>query len=173
MEVRLLAVGAGLLAGLAVCASANDGRAATPERTRAEACTYLSRLSQGPDPYRDPGPVAERARRQTAELGAAVYQQVCAGKIAGEASVDADGAQYFGQTVDGKPDGLGVRFYADGARYVGHWKAGVREGEGVGARADGGRYVGHWSDGAPKGRGATQYHARIGITVSNPSAAAK
>jgi hypothetical protein len=172
MDYRGLAAALAAVAGLATVGAATGGQAATPQRTRAEACTYLSRLSKGPDPYPDAGEVAARARRQAAGLGRAVFRQVCAGKHGGEAVMDGDGAQYFGQTVDGKPEGLGVRFYADGARYVGEWKAGVREGEGVGTQADGGRYVGHWTDGKPKGKGATQYHARIGITVSDPDKAA-
>ncbi len=172
MEYRRLAAGAAAIAGLVAIGAATGGQAATPSRTRAEACTYLSRLSKGPDPYPDPGEVAARARQHSAELGTAVFKQVCAGKHGGEAVMDADGAQYFGQTADGKPEGLGVRFYADGARYVGEWKAGAREGEGVGYQADGGRYVGHWVNGSPKGKGATQYHARIGITVSDPDKAA-
>lgn len=172
MEYRRLAAGAAAVAALVAASVATGGQAAAPERTRAEACTYLSRLSKGPDPYPDPGEAAERARKQSAELGKAVFKEVCAGKHGGEALKDADGSEYFGQTADGKPEGLGVRFYADGARYVGNWKAGIREGEGVGAQADGGRYVGHWANGSPKGKGVTQYHAKIGITVSDPAKAA-
>ena len=101
-----------------------------------------------------------------------VRQAVCArGKDAAPPAVAADGSQHFGPMVDGKPEGLGVRFYADGSRYLGEWQGGMRQGEGVGLQADGARYVGHFEADKPKGKGVLQYHAKISMTVADPSKA--
>jgi hypothetical protein len=149
-----------------LCAlGAASAASAAPARSKAEACSLLSRLAQGSALYDAPVAATRSTNRSAARLSKSVFAVVCARSGAGEAAVEADGSQYFGQTKDGQPHGRGVRFYADGSRYVGSWTAGRRQGQGLVILPDAARYVGAWADDKPHGKGAAQYLQHIDVKV--------
>ena len=77
------------------------------------------------------------------------------------------GAYYIGETLNGKPDGIGVYYYAkdgvlNGNYYEGSFKNGVRSGEGTfywkdGGKWDGDVYEGNFEDGVRNGYGELYY----------------
>jgi len=171
MDFIRLAAGAAVALSLGSAAGATIiVRNAPSVRTRAETCTLLAAVGRAPDPYADAkSPAGLQARKASAALAKRAHDEVCV-RRKGEPDppVADDGSQHFGRMVDGKPEGLGVRFYGDGSRYIGEWKAGVRQGEGMGLQADGARYVGHFDDDKPHGKGVLQYHAKIDAKVTPP-----
>ena len=64
--------------------------------------------------------------------------------------------EYYG-TVDaqGRPSGLGVKFYSDGSVYIGEWLDGLQHthGKGMWQRPDGSQYEGTWITGQKHGVG--------------------
>ena len=168
MTYRMLAVFAAA-AGLGAAAQAAEVHAAPPVRTRAEVCTLLNRLTTGPDPFQEKTSAAMRASKQSSKIARSVRQEVCVkSRRAPDAPMTSDGAQYFGQTADGKPEGRGALFYADGTRYVGALKGGVRQGEGLAISPNGARYVGLWDQDKPRGKGVLQYRENIHLKVDDP-----
>lgn len=138
------------------------------KRTRADACSFLASVMHKPDPFRDNKSADSRkAQKEAVALATRAHHDVCVehGKLA-DPPIFPDGSQHFGAFKDGKPDGLGVRFYADGSRYIGDWKDGMRAGQGMGVQANGARYVGNWESDKPHRPGVVQYHAKIDMTVS-------
>ena len=171
MDFRTVAAGAAVALCVGASAKADIAiRNAPSVRTRAEACTQLKALASGFDPFADRKTAdGDRAQAQSIALAKRVQAEVCSrAKGGAEPPVAADGSQHFGPMTDGKPEGLGARFYSDGSRYIGEWKNGVRQGEGIGLQADGARYVGHFENDRPKGKGVLQYHAKIRMTVKDP-----
>ena len=165
MNKTILAAGA----ALALTLSATAVSAAQPPRTGAEACSLVTRMTRGPDPFSTRTPVADRAAKQALTIARAARPALCPGGKAAAADA-ANGSQYFGQAKDGAADGHGARFYADGSRYVGQWKAGARQGAGVMITPDGSRYVGSWAGDKPKGKGVLQYREKIQVKVVDPAA---
>ena len=66
------------------------------------------------------------------------------------------GANYIGQLVDGKRQGLGVAELANGERQAGDWQADQLSGLGTVRFADDARYAGQWRDGLPTGLGVRE-----------------
>lgn len=64
-----------------------------------------------------------------------------------------DGANYVGQMVDGKRQGLGVAETKDGDRRAGEWQDDKMNGRGTRKLPDGVRYEGQWRDNQPSGLG--------------------
>jgi MORN repeat len=171
MGVRVLVTGAVVALGLGSAANALTVVVNPPVRTRADACSFLSGVVHSPDPFAGASATARRAQKQAVVLSKRAYADICVvHKTLPTPPTAPDGSQHFGAFLNGKPDGLGVRFYVDGSRYVGEWKAGLRQGEGLGVQPDGARYVGHWDDDKPHGKGAVQYHAQIHMTVNKDKA---
>ena len=159
-----------LLAGAAASAANAVTVVINPpsKRTRADACTFLGGVIHNPDPFGDNKSAdSRRAQKQAVALAARARKDVCIehGKLP-DPPIFPDGSQHFGAFKDGKPEGLGVRFYADGSRYIGEWKDGQRSGRGLGVQANGARYVGAWEDDKPHRPGVVQYHAKMDMTVA-------
>jgi TPR repeat protein len=68
----------------------------------------------------------------------------------------ADGSEYDGEWLRGRPHGHGTAIEAGGATYSGSWYEGARHGEGELAMPDGGRYVGEFQHGERAGIGTLQ-----------------
>jgi serine/threonine protein kinase len=66
------------------------------------------------------------------------------------------GANYIGQVVDDKRQGLGVAELANGERQAGNWSADRLNGLGTVRFADDTRYAGQWRDGLPTGLGVRE-----------------
>jgi hypothetical protein len=172
MDFRTVAAGAAVALCLGDAARADIlVRNAPSVRTRAEACSQLKALADGFDPFADRKTAdGDRAQAQAEAVAKRARAEICRrGRGGAQPPVAADGSQHFGPVVEGKPEGLGARFYGDGSRYIGEWKNGIRQGEGIGLQADGARYVGHFDNDRPHGKGVLQYHARIRMTVKEPA----
>jgi serine/threonine protein kinase len=68
----------------------------------------------------------------------------------------AGGANYVGQVVDGKRQGLGVVDLANGERQAGDWQSDQLNGLGTVRLEDDTRYAGQWRDGQSTGLGARE-----------------
>jgi hypothetical protein len=64
-----------------------------------------------------------------------------------------NGDRYVGETLFGKPNGLGTYTSSDGTKYVGEFEDGKINGRGTYTYNDGSEYVGEWRDGKPNGQG--------------------
>ena len=64
-----------------------------------------------------------------------------------------NGDVYFGQVIDGKPNGQGTFAWASGGRYVGEFKNGLRNGQGTLTFREGSSYVGEFKDDKYNGQG--------------------
>lgn len=68
-----------------------------------------------------------------------------------------DGGDFVGETIDGKPNGIGKSVYNDGSTYEGEFKDGSREGYGIQKYKDGGKYIGEWKTDLFDGKGTYYY----------------
>jgi hypothetical protein len=172
MGYKMLVTLAAAAVSVGAAAQAPEAHSAPPVRTRAEVCSLLHRLAQGPDPFMEKTKASQDASKRTSKIARAVHNEVCVkSKGAPDAPMTPDGVQYFGQTANGQADGEGAMFYADGARYIGALKGGVRQGEGFVIRPDGARYVGLWDKDKPHGKGLLQYRETIDVKVDDPNKA--
>ncbi|MEO1744464.1 MAG: hypothetical protein AAFR99_22015 [Cyanobacteria bacterium J06629_9] len=70
------------------------------------------------------------------------------------AYIYADGTQFFGKFIDGKPaDGRGSMVYPNGNRYDGEYRGGQRSGCGTFTFASGRQYMGEFANDLFSGRG--------------------
>jgi len=69
--------------------------------------------------------------------------------------------EYYGELVDGEPEGLGVMAYVEPWKlYVGEWHKGKPHGKGFMNYSLSQRYVGEWQDGRRHGYGITVFEGR-------------
>ena len=71
-----------------------------------------------------------------------------------------DGGIYRGETLNGKPHGKGLIFYASTDpryKFNGYWKDGKRHGKGLMEWRNGDQYVGNWGNGMENGEGECMY----------------
>ena len=65
--------------------------------------------------------------------------------------------KYAGETINGKAEGKGIKYYNNGDKYEGDWKNGIKEGKGIYYYKNGGRYEGEWKNSLGEGKGIHYY----------------
>jgi len=71
--------------------------------------------------------------------------------------IDFKDGKYTGETINGKAEGKGIKYYKNGDKYEGDWKNGIKEGKGIYYYKNGGRYEGDWKNSLGEGKGIHYY----------------
>jgi len=80
------------------------------------------------------------------------FEQLKINKDMNQQIVNQNG-KYYGQMINGFPEGKGVMEYNDGDKYDGEWKNAKFEGRGIYTWKDGDRYIGDFKNGFKDGKG--------------------
>ena len=72
--------------------------------------------------------------------------------------IDFKDGKYTGETINGKAEGKGIKYYKNGDKYEGDWKNGLREGKGIDYFNNGNIYEGDFKNDCFEGKGIFYYN---------------